>query len=144
LVDFRWVNKLMSWVMMCTTHFFLTIFTLQSLKQCILYSSFTHFERFKWAWVCFLLMKILSLDPMWKGGILSEREVIEALCVQSPACSPSYNCSWKFCSIHFLVPIFVVSAKISNFVSLFGQRGWLAFNISWRIGNKKWDKHMDD
>ncbi len=30
-------------------------------------------------------MKILSSDPMWKGGVSSEREVTE---VQSPACLP--------------------------------------------------------
>jgi hypothetical protein len=33
-------------------------------------------------------MKILSSDPMWKGGISSEREVTETLSVQSLACLP--------------------------------------------------------
>jgi hypothetical protein len=33
-------------------------------------------------------MKILFLDRMWKGGVLSEREVIETLSVHSLACLP--------------------------------------------------------
>jgi hypothetical protein len=33
-------------------------------------------------------MKILSSDPIWKGGVLSEREMTETLSVHSPACLP--------------------------------------------------------
>jgi hypothetical protein len=36
--------------------------------------------------VHFLLTK--SSNPMWKGGVLSEREVTETVSVQSPACLP--------------------------------------------------------
>jgi hypothetical protein len=50
----------------------------------------TGFELFKRPLVRFLLGYILSSDLNWKGGRLSEIEVTETLCVQSPACLPYY------------------------------------------------------
>jgi hypothetical protein len=64
--------------------FFQSIFTPQTLKECI----FLTFERFKQPWVHFLVGYILCSDHNWKGGILSEIEGTETLCVQSSACLP--------------------------------------------------------
>jgi hypothetical protein len=38
-----------------------------------------------------LVIKILSPDPMWKRGILSEREVTETFNVQLPAFLPYWQ-----------------------------------------------------
>jgi hypothetical protein len=78
---------------------------LKTLKKCI-FLILTGFERFKGTMSALSVGYILSWDHSQKGGILSETEVTETLCVQSLACLPYIDIEQSLTS--FCSPMLVV------------------------------------